>query len=436
MTSFFTVVRTRSALTVPVSFIKSSSAGDQSGKSQEKENTLSDRDDSHSFYYYSTCQASFSFSKNMTATYSSTTRRWLQRLVRYWQMEQQPAEQQQLNFSFDFNKQALGPATKTTTGVLLVHPIGVGIGKWFYDRLLYSLQSKYNEQVPRNTKSLLLLAPDLIGSGTGCNPVVAEDGSEIGKLPLLNISDWSDQLVQLMADIETEHSAISNWCVVANGGCSPIALQVAQRAVEGTAPFQQNVTHVILSSVPGLPFFLPSWSEPQRVHRSYRTLCGLPGRLFWWYACRNNGAFIQKFSERNLVADPSHLGDQWTSNCVQTARMQKGKSRYSTFAFLAGTLQDGCRKSLDVLKGSDVSIDFIKSRDGRRNRARSWFWQKRKKVRTRNEASPDETQKTIRDFVQRNGNGGRQIMIGGRISLAHEDAPGYASAVLKLISSG
>ena len=53
--------------------------------------------------------------------------------------------------------------------------------------------------------------------------------------------------------------------------------------------------------------------------------------------------------------------------------MHGGRSRYSTFAFLAGTLQDGCLDSLNTLKGTDVKIDFIRGTDKRRNRAKSWF---------------------------------------------------------------
>ena len=111
-------------------------------------------------------------------------------------------------------------------------------------------------------------------------------------------------------------------------------------------------------------------------------------------------------------------------------------------------------RALDALKGSDVKVDFIRGTDKRRNRAQSWFWQQRKKGRrdaesrggsdsvstdtkekgdtslNEKEAEPD----TIQKYVQMNGNRGETAYIGGRISLAHEDANGYADALMKFIN--
>jgi hypothetical protein len=77
-------------------------------------------------------------------------------------------------------------------------------------------------------------------------------------------------------------------------------------------------------------------------------------------------------------------------------------SRYSTFAFLAGCLQDGCQASLAALKGkSDVRIDVIKGRDIRQNRAKSWFWQKSKRKSSSSE-EPGKPRKTFRDYAEEN----------------------------------
>jgi hypothetical protein len=333
-----------------------------------------------------------------------------------------------LNFCYDFDELEIGSSgtSNSTIGVVLVHPIGVGIGKWFYQRLLTALSTRHDTE--SSTPRLVVVSPDLLGSGSAGNPTMS-DGQELQKLPLLNISDWTDQIVDLMA--KTEKSAnVDRWCVVANGGCSPIALQVAQRSVEGTVSFHKKVSNVILSSVPRLPFFLQA-VDPLKVAKSYKTLCGIPGKLFWWYSCRNEGAFIQKFSEKNLVADPENLGDQWRPNCYETAKMHGGKSRYTTFAFLAGTLQDGCVESLRALKDGDVRIDIIKGRDVRRNQAKSWFWQKSKRKPDANE----KLLKTFREFLEESGNGGREALIGGRISLAHEDSQGYSDALVAYLGA-
>jgi hypothetical protein len=237
-----------------------------------------------------------------------------------------------------------------------------------------------------------------------------------------------------MKGLEQEDD-IDQWCIIANGGCSPIALQIAERSVGGLT-LKGNVSNIILSSVPRLPFFLQRSNDPLKVQRSYRTLCGLPGNLFWWYACRDNGSFIQKFSEKNLVADPDSLDESWRQNCYETATANGGKSRFSTFAFLAGTLQDGCFVSLQALNGKDVVIDIIKGGDVRRNRARSWFWQKRRRRRknTSLDSNSKKNREPFRDYVEKNGNGGKVAAVGGRISLAHEDSDGYARAVIDFLN--
>ncbi len=274
----------------------------------------------------------------------------------------------------------------------------------------------------------MILSPDLLGSGSACDPRI--DGLAVPKhLPLLNISDWTEQVMDLMMQTESlQH--VDRWCVVANGGSSPIALQVAARSLDQNCSLHKPVTNIIISSAPRLPFFLNS-SDSSKVTKAYSRLCGIVGRTFWWYACRKEGKFIQKFSEKNLVASPDNLGDSWRSNCYQTAVSRLGKSRYSTFAFLAGTLQDGCQASLDVLKDKKdiLHIDVIKGRDVRRNQAKSWLWQKSKR-KSSDEEEVTKPRRTFRDYVEANENGGKEISIGGRVSLAHEDPAGYCDAVL------
>ena len=369
-----------------------------------------------------------------------------------------------LDFNYDYDIIDLPVETNTptstkTTGIMLIHPIGVGIARWYYQRLVSSLVARHAKIGER----LVVVVPDLLGSGSASN---ATAGTQ--KFPLFNISDWTDQLEALMSTVETDGGGggkIDNWCVIANGGCSPIALQLAQRKklVARTDVSEAPVSNLVLSSVPRLPFFLKNetTNDPAKVAKSYRTLSGVPGNLFWWYSCRNDGAFIQTFSEKNLIADPKNLGPKWRSNCCETALSFDGKGKYATFSFLAGTLQDGCLPSLDTIKDTPLKIDIIKGVDVRRNRAKSWFWQNPKKKDEKNTRNTDHEKpeveqisaataatpasdtdrsnaddpanknyETFRDYAEKNGNGGRELVIGGRISLAHEDPEGYADAIL------
>lgn len=334
--------------------------------------------------------------------------------------------------AYDYDELVIGNASpeNTTTAVMLVHPIGVGIGKWYYDRLLESLVDADVHQGRR----IVFLSPDLLGSFTASSPIQADSGQELKKFPLLNITDWAEQLENLMSKYEKksceEGYEIGKWSIVANGGCAPIALKVAQSAVDKSAPFDKDLTNVIISSPPRLPFFLEG-TDPNRVQRSYRTLSGIVGKLFWAYSLRKNGQFIQNFSERNLVGDPASLGDHWTPNCVRAAKHLGGKSKYSTFAFLAGALQDGCRESLESLKGTDVKIDFIRGTARKqRRRPKSYFWRRKPSDKL---LETEVEQETVEEYIARNGNRGGTASIGGRISLAWEDSKGYARELINLL---
>ena len=329
--------------------------------------------------------------------------------------------------TYDYDELIIGNSStsKNVTAVMLVHPIGVGIGRWYHDRLLKSLADDFAEHESR----VIFLSPDLLGSYTACSPVEVANGRVLQKFPLLNITDWSDQLQHLMSEYENK-CEISNWSIVANGGCAPIALKVAQSAIDKSAPFKKALTNVVISSPPRLPFFLEG-TDTKRVQRSYRTLSGTVGKAFWWYALRKDGKFIQNFSERNLVGDPASLGKRWTPNCITAARHLGGKSRYSTFAFLAGALQDGCIDSLNSLKGSEVKIDLIRGTGRKeRRRPRSFFW----KRKVSDKSSEPQKETTVEEYIERNGNQCSVAYINAaRISLAWEDSASYARELMALL---
>jgi len=370
----------------------------------------------------------------------------LRRIFRKKNATEDNANPKLYQFKYDYDEMTIGITSKSsqrTTAIMLIHPIGVGIGRWYYDRLLQSLVKRYGDMDHR----LVFLSPDLLGSATASGPTIDEKSHSVTKIPLLNITDWTGQVANLMAEYETkceeDGRPISSWSVVANGGCSPIALDVAAISAQKTSPFKAALTNVVISSPPRLPFFLES-TDPTKVKKSYRTLSGITGRLFWWYSLRNDGRFIQKFSERNLVGDAANLGEKWTPNCLKAARLHDGRSRYSTFAFLAGTLQDGCVDSLNALKNSGVTIDFIRGEDKRRNRAKSWFWTRKKKADSASTEKEEVTTTvdekkdassgiTVQEYVNKNGNRGEELFVGGRISLAWEDSDGYAKTLMELL---
>ena len=157
----------------------------------------------------STYETTLSFSKIVTSSAGSRLRRVFRRRKKH--------QTSVYKFTYDYNEMVIGSNTKqqqqssATTAIMLVHPIGVGIGKWYYDRLLQSLKNQYGDIESR----LVFLAPDLLASASASGPVDTNGDPITTKLPLLNITDWSNQITQLMSEYELkskeEGHIISKW---------------------------------------------------------------------------------------------------------------------------------------------------------------------------------------------------------------------------------
>lgn len=376
-----------------------------------------------------------------------------------------------LKFDYEYNELSLlssplGSNEQDVSAniILLIHPIGVGIGKWYYNRLLNVISTSYqnleaatNKETPQQ---LIVLAPDLLGCGSACNPKLVtinsdhdetnEESITMTKFPLLTVNDWADQLIDVMIKYEQgfkeknksnqNHNINLSWSIVSNGGCVPIALEIAKRFIQAQDKkdlknFGQisQINNLILSATPSAQSLL-SEPEPDKIQRAYRILSGILGNLFWWNALRSNGRFIQKFSEKNLASKAENLGDEWTPTCVATAKAFQSRSRFSTFAFLAGSLNGGNNERLQSLAGK-VKINVITGNDVRRNPARSWFWEKESK----NSEKEDEimvAKTTLLPILEQNGNGGEEYFVGGRRCPAHEDAQGFCNALFDIVLHG
>lgn len=388
-----------------------------------------------------------------------------------------------ISFEYNYNQLIITSPTESTMEkrtkiIVLVHPIGVGIGRWYYDRLLNEIQNimtSRHEERTQYDEDLMFLVPDLLACGSASNPKLYNDEirgnftSDMKQIPLLQTQDWSNQILDLMTKQESTVDGPIDYYIVSNGGCIPIALDIANRQLlhdknkSSTHPhydtstrLRGRVTHLILSAPPQISSLIKA-RDDVLVQKSYKTLTGIAGKIFWWYALRNNGAFIQKFSEKNLASNPDNLGSEWRQLCVETASANQGRSRYSTFAFLAGSLNGGNLEVLDGLKTDKIlKIDIIAGGDTRRNKAKSWFWNRSKKSRVGDEdvalnqenstvdtdiLQPENTTTitttttTLFQFLKENGFSVKEVTVGGRRCPAHEDAKGFAQVLLKILQS-
>jgi hypothetical protein len=334
-----------------------------------------------------------------------------------------------LNITYNVDQHFFpGERSDKVRAILLLHPIGVGISRWYYHRLIRQLH-----RITHWKQSTLVLVPDLLACGTATQTIPKSRG-----LPCFLVPDWSQQLIQLMQKIDSDMHEPLEWCIISNGGCVPIALATAALYLQGNTT-NGTMANIILSSPPRLSSLLRESPPLRKVRNSYRFLSRVIGNVFWWYSLRNDGAFIRKFTETNLMADPMYIGDEWIPQCVSIAKSPKTK--YSTFAFLAGALQYDCRPSFHILQ-NHVTIDLIRTQTKAGSKStQSWFWEQRQKIshpasiQNTTEASKPTVseEQSLSQFLTENGNRGQEIFVRGRSCPAYEDPVGYVNAMMNFI---
>ncbi|MBD2081996.1 alpha/beta fold hydrolase [Leptolyngbya sp. FACHB-17] len=179
--------------------------------------------------------------------------------------------------------------------LLLIHPIGVGLSRQFWNRFIQAWQPNpiYN--------------PDLLGCGESDMPRIAY-------API----DWARQL-QFFLQTVIKTPAI----VVAQGALSPVAIDLA--AIESDL-----VKAIVLSGSPAMSLLSRDTSE--RSHRiAWNVFDSSFGNGFYRYARRTE--FLKRFSIRQLFVDEAQVDSEWLSMLKKGA--EDLESRHAVFAFLS-----------------------------------------------------------------------------------------------------
>ncbi|MBD3882056.1 alpha/beta hydrolase [Phormidium tenue FACHB-886] len=187
--------------------------------------------------------------------------------------------------------------------LLLLHPIGVGLSRRFWDRFIRAWREAGHPQSIYN--------PDLLGCGESAKPHIA-----------YTPEDWAAQLEYLI-DTVIQQPVI----LVVQGALFPVAIALAQRQASG-----DRVRGLILSGPPAWAVMTkptPEWQQKLTWNLFFDSPVG---RAFYQYAQRRQ--FIQSFSVRQLFAEASAVDDEWLSRLETDAK--SAESRYAVFSFLAG----------------------------------------------------------------------------------------------------
>ncbi len=190
----------------------------------------------------------------------------------------------------------------TIIPLLLLHPIGVGLSKFFWHRFC-SLWQEQNFPNP-------IYNPDLLGCGESDMPSVAY-------YPI----DWAEQLQYFLETIVQKPVIL-----IVQGALFPVAVSLVKLQQKS------NLIHgLILSGPPQLELMKKPDSPVQQKLR-WNLFYSPIGKVFYRYA--RSIKFLDSFSKKQLFADPNQVDKEWLDTLEKGA--ENPQSQYAVFSFLAG----------------------------------------------------------------------------------------------------
>mmetsp|Transcript_32903 Transcript_32903/g.45924 ORF Transcript_32903/g.45924 Transcript_32903/m.45924 type:complete len:414 (+) Transcript_32903:104-1345(+) len=231
-------------------------------------------------------------------------------------------------------------AASSAPPLLLVHPVGVGLGKWFWRRFIESFHRRYPEHD--------IYAPDLPGCGGSAPYYASPSSSSYTNL----VQQWKEHLVALIRD--SRHLNSTEPVVITQGALGTVGIELAasSAAVTPTSSPSSSMSSkpliraLVLSTPPSWEAvsseFNPNvrsaiWNlltfprledDEGRITRYYSPF----GSAFYKYATSRE--FLRKFSAKNLFSSPEAVTEEWLDE-LQTHALPDHR-RNAIIAFLAG----------------------------------------------------------------------------------------------------
>ncbi|MEK0181969.1 MAG: alpha/beta hydrolase [Oscillatoriales cyanobacterium] len=195
-------------------------------------------------------------------------------------------------------------ATEDSIPLLLIHPIGVGLSRVFWQRFCES----WNEAGYSNP----IYNPDLLGCGDCEMPAVA-----------CYPDDWAAQL-QFFLETVVKKPAI----VLVQGALLSVALALAKIEQESSFNLMQGL---VLAGPPAWGV-MNKHSTAQQQRIVWNLLDSPLGNAFYRYARR--AEFLRSFSIKQLFGDAAKVDSEWLD--ALQAGAANPDSRHAVFSFLAG----------------------------------------------------------------------------------------------------
>lgn len=208
------------------------------------------------------------------------------------------------------------PDNSEDPALLLIHPIGVGLSRRFWDRFCHTWR-QHSQPHP-------LYVPDLLGCGESAMPHRA-----------YRPDDWAAQLQTLITSVIQRPVVL-----VIQGALFPVGIRLVQRMDTAT------VCGLVLAGPPGWNLISQS-AKPLQQRLLWNGLFSNPlGNAFYRYARRE--AFLDSFSRRQLFADPADIDQEWLN--MLTAGAADPDSRFAVFSFLAGFWRQDYTAAIEAIQ--------------------------------------------------------------------------------------
>ncbi len=202
------------------------------------------------------------------------------------------------------------------TPLLLIHPIGVGLSRHFWQRFC----REWFQTGHRNP----IYNPDLLGCGESDMPHIAYS-------PV----DWAEQLHYFIQTVVQKPVIL-----LVQGALLPVAIALSQHDAS-----QANwIRGLILAGPPAWAVITDKPTAWQQ-RLTWNLLDSPFGKAFYLYARRPQ--FLRSFSTRQLFADAQQVDAEWLHMLVQGAT--NPASRYAVFSFLAGFWRQDYKQAIAAI---------------------------------------------------------------------------------------
>lgn len=189
--------------------------------------------------------------------------------------------------------------------LLLIHPIGVGLSRHFWQPFIQAWKASGSAQKIYNL--------DLLGCGDSDMPQRA-----------YRPQDWAEQLAYFIEQVAT-----GPVILVVQGALLPVAVKLMSVPVAEKAA--EKVKGLVLSGPPAWPL-MTTQTAPWKVKLAWSLFDSPLGSAFYRYARREQ--FLKSFSERQLFGKAEDVTAEWLAMLHEGSRDMN--SRYAVFSFLAG----------------------------------------------------------------------------------------------------